>query len=155
MYLAFHDDMAMPGSKDPLERESTRLALVATTGGQTTMDLSWWLKHIPGYMHPHRPASDYFGSTASDRQQEIVRDISALNLISAGDPPIYMTYSMSPTDAAPADSAKAGGWRVHHVNFGIELQRRMKELGIQADLNYPGATSGSLPYFFLKGFAAH
>lgn len=43
-YLAFHDDMANPLSYDPIERESTRLAAVATTGGQTTMDLDWWLR---------------------------------------------------------------------------------------------------------------
>jgi acetyl esterase/lipase len=155
MYLAFHDEMAAPASSNPLDRESTRLALVATNGGQTTMDMRWWLKHIPGYTAPHRPASDYFGDTPEPRRDEIVRDISALNLISAGDPPIYMIYSMSPTDAPPPDAAKAGGWRVHHVNFGIELQRRMKELGIPAELSYPGAPADSLADFFLKGFAAH
>ena len=30
MWLAFHDDMANPGSPDPIERESTRLMCVAT-----------------------------------------------------------------------------------------------------------------------------
>ena len=36
MWLAYSDDMAKPKSKDPIERESTRLTCVATTGGQTT-----------------------------------------------------------------------------------------------------------------------
>jgi acetyl esterase/lipase len=41
MWLAFHDEMADPGSPDPLARESTRLSCVATRGGQTTMDFDW------------------------------------------------------------------------------------------------------------------
>jgi len=36
MWLAFHDDMAVPNSDDPVTRESTRLACVATQGGQIT-----------------------------------------------------------------------------------------------------------------------
>jgi acetyl esterase len=52
MYLAFHDDMARPESEDPIERESTRLTCVATTGGQTTMDVDWWSRNIPGYDSP-------------------------------------------------------------------------------------------------------
>ena len=49
MYLAFHNDMADRDSDNAVDRESTRLTCVATSGGQTTMDLDWWRKHIPGY----------------------------------------------------------------------------------------------------------
>ena len=42
MYLAFHDEMAKPDSPDPIERQSTRLACVATSGGQTSMNVEWW-----------------------------------------------------------------------------------------------------------------
>lgn len=41
MWLAFSDDMAKPGSKDLVERESTRLTCVATSGGQTTNDIEF------------------------------------------------------------------------------------------------------------------
>jgi hypothetical protein len=62
MYLAFHDEMAKPDSDDPVERESTRLTCVVTNGGQTTMDVDWWKKHIPGYTAPHRDFLDVFGA---------------------------------------------------------------------------------------------
>jgi len=42
MWLAFHADMADAHSANPVARESTRLACVAASGGQTTMDVDWW-----------------------------------------------------------------------------------------------------------------
>lgn len=152
MYLGFHDDMAKPGGADPVERESTRLAAVATNGGQTTMDMEWWMRHIPGYTEPHRAAGEYFGAMSIEQARAVVRDISALSLLSAGDPPIFMTYAMAPGAAPPPDAKKAEGWKVHHVNFGVELKKRMDALGIEADLKYPGAKSvyASVPDFFIR-----
>jgi hypothetical protein len=50
-----------------------------------------------------------------------------------------MSYGMTPDDPVPADAARAQGWKVHHVMFGIKLKEKMVELGLEADLNYPGA----------------
>jgi acetyl esterase len=138
MYLAFHDDMARPDSADPIERQSTRLTAVATNGGQTTMDIEWWQQNIPGYDAPHR---DFYASLGAANKEEYLRtvaDISALSLISADDPPIYMSYGMSPAAAVPEGNA-AQGWKVHHVAFGIALKEKMDALGIEANLAYPGA----------------
>ena len=139
MYLAFHDDMAVPDSADPIARESTRLNYVATTGGQTTMDFDWWFEHIPGYTELHRPASEYFGSISEAQRAKLVEDISALALVSADDPPIHMSYAMAPEDPVPSDARKARGWKVHHVMFGVELKKKMDTLGVEADLKCPGA----------------
>ena len=38
LWLAFHDDLADPKSKDPVARESRRLWCAAVTGAQTTLD---------------------------------------------------------------------------------------------------------------------
>ncbi len=151
MWLAFHDDMAQPDSDDPIRRQSSRLACVATTGGQTTMDFAWWLENVPGYSAPHRPASEYFGDHAPEKLARIVRDVSALSLITNDDPPIFMSYRMAPDAAAPEDPARARGWRVHHVVFGVALKKRMDELGIEADLHYPGARTEyrSMAAFFI------
>ena len=48
-YLAWGNDFADPKSDDPISRESSRLKAVAFWGGQSTMDLNWWTKNIPGY----------------------------------------------------------------------------------------------------------
>ena len=38
LWLAFHDDLANPKSKDPVMRESSRLQCAAVIGAQTTLD---------------------------------------------------------------------------------------------------------------------
>jgi acetyl esterase len=150
MWLAFHDEMADPKSDDPMERESTRLACVATNGGQTTMDFNWWQKWIPGYDKPHRDPFEAFEAKNDEELGKLVADVSALSLISADDPPIHMSYGMAPDAPIPADPRRAQGWKVHHVTFGVKLKEKMDELGVEADLKYPGASStySSVAEFF-------
>ncbi len=151
MWLAFHDDMAEPRSPDPIARQSTRLAAVATTGGQTTMDMDWWFEHVPGYDRPHRDPMELYGTRDPEKIRRIVADISALNLVSPDDPPIFMAYRMAPDDPVPSDPKRARGWKVHHVVFGLALKKKMDALGVEADLRYPGARSryASIADFFL------
>ncbi len=154
MWLAFHDDMAKPDSSDPVERESSRLFCVATSGGQITLDFDWWFKNIPGYDESHRDLVELFGQEDKARWQAVIQECSAINHLSADDPPIHMSYSSRPGDPVPADPQKARGWKVHHVNFGIELEKQMDALGIEADLQYPGAkaTYRSDGHFFKVKF---
>ena len=53
LWLAFHDDLADPGSDDPVARESSRLWCAAVTGAQTTLD--------PQQMKQWTPNSRYGG----------------------------------------------------------------------------------------------
>lgn len=156
MYLAFHDDMADPKSDDPIARQSTRLTCVATMGGQTTMDVEWWKKHIPGYDEPHRDFREAFEADSDEQFRKIIADISALSLISRDDPPIFMTYGMSPDAPIPTNPRRAQGWKVHHVQFGIALKKEMDRLGIEADLQYPGAKTRyrSVADFLIKKLTA-
>ena len=152
MYLAFHGDMADLDSGDPIERESTRLVCVATTGGQTTMDVEWWKQNIPGYETPHRDFYESLGADSKEVYMKTVADISALSLISKDDPPIYMSYRMAP-DAPVPTGAKAGGWKVHHVQFGVALKEKMDTLSIEVDLAYPGSKNeyqGIVDFFKAK-----
>jgi len=139
MWLAFHDEMAQPSSGDPVQRESSRLTCMATAGGQTILDFDWWMRWIPGYESPHRERTEMFGDITDEELHKVIKDISALSLITADDPPIFMSYAMKPDDAVPSDPKKAQGWKVHHVIFGIKLKEKMDELGVEADLKYPGA----------------
>ncbi|MFC1719161.1 alpha/beta hydrolase fold domain-containing protein [Candidatus Poribacteria bacterium] len=152
MWLAFHDEMADPESSDPLKQESTRLTCVATNGGQTTMDSDWWQKWILGYETPHRNFFETFGAQTQEEYLKAVAEVSALSLISADDPPIFMSYGMAPDDPVPDDPQKARGWKVHHVIFGVKLKEKMDELGVEADLKYPGAqtTYESTAHFFIE-----
>jgi hypothetical protein len=152
MWLAFHEEMAEPSSSDPVERESSRLTCVATNGGQTTMDFDWWKRWIPGYDKPHRERTEYFGEVTDEELRKVVKDISALSLITSDDPPIFMSYGMKPDAPVPDDPSRAQGWKVHHVTFGVKLKEKMDELGVEADLKYPGArtTYRSSADFFIK-----
>ena len=142
MYLAFHDEMADPDSDDPIARESTRLHCISINGGQATMDLNFFVKWIPGYTRPHRSAAEYFGALSDDELKTVLADVSAIDLLSSDDPPAYMTYGMRPDDPVP-EGAKARGWQIHHVVFGIKLKEKADAVGVESHLVYPGTKSAA------------
>ncbi len=153
MWLAYHDDQADPSSSDPIARESTRLAYVAPLNAQSTIDFDWWLANIPGYDQLHRNPADLFGTSDRAKQAAIAKRISAVNLVSADDPPTYLQYGMAPGDPVPAGD-RAEGWKVHHVVFGLELKKRLDAAGVDTDLHHPGAktTYATVADFFLQKF---
>lgn len=144
MWLAFHDDMADSNSDDPIKRESTRLAFVATQGGQITFDRRWMEQSIPGNMIHKNPAFlrlfgvEKFDDLDRPEIRKWVHELSPITHLTGDDPPIYMEYSMRPNDRVPEDPAKVKPWALHHVIFGLTLKVRMDALGIEATLNYSG-----------------
>ena len=139
MWLAFSDEMAKPKSKDPIERESSRLTCVATSGGQTTMHMELWREWVPEFVKYGTPQDEFYGKQSRRKRKKTIDRISAFSIISSDDPPIFMKYGMPPEEAVPENTKKANGWKVHHVNFGIKLKERMDELGLESHLKYPGA----------------
>ncbi len=141
MWLAFSDEMANPDATDPVERESSRLYCVASSGGQTTMNMDLWKKWIPGFQKLYMTKEQVYGNLTDEEYHKKVEEISALSIVSSDDPPIFMSYSMEPDAAIPSDPKKARGWKIHHVVFGIKLKEKMEKLGVEADLKYPDADS--------------
>ena len=156
MWLAFSDEMAKPDSKDPIERESTRLICVATAGGQTTNDIEFWQNKIATLLGPDtdvktlsRPLGNIkdpekahlakWGAKTLDEANEIASRHSAVSIVSADDPPIFMSYGMNPTAKPPTDNKRIRGWLIHHVNLGIALKEKTDALKLEAHLKYPGA----------------
>ena len=156
MWLAFSDEMAKPDSKDPIERESTRLTCVATSGGQTTNDIEFWQNKIATLLGPDtdvktlsRPLDNIkdpekahlakWGAKTPDEAKAIASRHSALSIVSADDPPIFMSYGMTPTAKPPTDRGRIRGWLIHHVNLGIALKEKTDALKLEAHLKYPGA----------------
>lgn len=147
LWLAFHDDMADAKSSDPVARESTRLFCAAVSGAQTTLD--------PQQMHAWTPNSRYGGHAfglmpdptdlktrdtqfpaflaARQRLLPWIKHYSPYEHVSAGDPPIYMTY------AAPPALGKDQRDPTHTSNFGVKLQEKLRATGIPSELVYPGA----------------
>lgn len=144
LWLAFHPDLADANSADPIARESTRLWCAAVTGAQTTLD--------PQQMKEWTPNSRYgghaFGFTGDPAKQlsqfddffagrekilEWIAEYSPYALVTADDPPIYLTYSTPP--ALGQDQKDP----THTSNFGVKLQEHCQSAGVECELVYPGA----------------
>lgn len=158
MWLAFTDEMANPESTDPIERESTRLSCVATAGGQTSNGAEFWKKMIGpllgdnqpveslarplnGEQDPEKARIAMWGAKTLEEANSVAAQHSALNIVSSDDPPIFMSYGMSPTDPLPTDPKRIRGWLIHHVNLGLALKEKTDEIELEAHLKYPGSES--------------
>ena len=66
-------------------------------------------------------------------------EISIMNHISADDPPVFMRYGMKPDDQIPEKNPSM--WKIHHVNFGIAMEDKLRRAGVEVTLNYPGSVT--------------
>ncbi len=142
LWLAFHDDLADPRSTDPIARESTRLLCAAVTGPQTTLD--------PAQMKEWTPNSNYgghafgfanFDAFLAGRQKilALIAEYSPFALVSAGNPPVHMTFSTSPALGQPQRDP------THTANFGVKLVEHCTSKGVEAEITFPGATAVKYP----------
>ena len=157
MWLAYSDEMANPDSEDPVERESTRVTCVATSGGQTSMEGKFLEKHMSPILGEKYSMLEVLGRGQSQEEQIAgrlliwnaktleeadagIKKHSALNLISRDDPPIFMRYGMAPDAELPdGDLEKLRGWLIHHSFFGVELKKKADSLKVENHLSYRGA----------------
>ncbi|MBT5707919.1 alpha/beta hydrolase [Verrucomicrobia bacterium] len=150
-YLAWGNDFADPDSDDPISRESSRLTAVAPVGGQSTLDMDWWVENIPGYNKNFHGKGNP-GDLSAIEQRAVRHEISIINHISSDDPPTFMSYGMNPGDQIPSDPKRARGWSIHHVNFGIAMEKELRREGVEAFLKYPQA---QLPFEDDVAFLIH
>lgn len=142
LWLAFHNDLSDPQSKDPVARESTRLWCAAVQGAQTTLD--------PLQMREWTPNSNYgahaFGISGSqgvsafdqwlkerERIQPWIAEYSPYALAGSDDPGTYLYYS------APPAIGQTQKDPTHTANFGVKLQEKLVGVGVPCELVYPGA----------------
>jgi len=152
LWLAFHPDRADPKSKDPIARQSTRLWCAAVTGAQTTLDLqqmqAWtpnsrYGGHAFGFMDLANPKSrdTQFAEFLASREKVLpwIKQYSPYEHVSADDPPIYLIYSARPDLGQPAKDP------THTANFGVKLQEKLRSVGVESELVYPGAPNVQHP----------
>jgi len=136
LWLAYSPDLADPRSGDPVARESTRLFCAAVIGAQTTLD--------PRQMQEWTPNSRYGGHAfgvgafpdflaARARLLPWIAEFSPYALVSADDPPVYLSYG------APPALGQEQKDPTHTANFGVKLQERCAAAGVPCELVYPGA----------------
>ena len=124
--------------KSPELPSATMLSLYVPTPA-TSFALTW-MKWMPDFdMSRLSKRTVLYGDISDQQYSEVVKDISAMSLITADDPPIYMFYRWHPDFPKPTDPDKAWRWGAHNVIFGIKLKEKMDKLGVEAHLQYPDA----------------
>jgi len=140
LWLAFHDDMANPSSTDPIARESTRLYCAAVNGAQTSLDPKELHEWMPNYSYgAHAFGLPNFKSLTENREKVLkwIKEYSPIEHASKDDPPIGLFYT-GDKDAKVGDSPKDP---THSPILGIKLEEKLKELGVDVVLVYPGRPS--------------
>jgi arylformamidase len=142
MWLLCHDDLADPTAKDPVLRESTRVQGAAVSAGQTSIDP----KVIEGWLGPnvlkHRMINMAVGEPTMEgalknyaKHQALYREFSPYNHLSAGDPPLFMTYGNDMT--LPS---KNSGHGIHHPVYGVKMKEKADKVGVECHLLIKGVT---------------
>jgi acetyl esterase/lipase len=137
LWLAFHDDMADPNSKDSIARESTRLYCAAVNGAQTSLDPKELRAWMPNYNYgAHAFGLRDFQSLFDNREKVLkwIKEYSPIEHATKDDPPIGLFYG-GDKDAKVGDSPKDP---THSPILGIKLEEKLKALGVDVVLVYPG-----------------
>ena len=98
LWLAFHDDLADPRSRDPVLRESSRLAAAGASACQFSYDILAWDTLFAGTNGKYQEIDDRpgFSGLKSDEElrgpvgQKIRADCDMRGLISRDDPPVLL-----------------------------------------------------------------
>lgn len=158
MWLAFHDDLADPKSEDPIARQSTRLACVAVSNGQSSYDPRFAEKiGIPRpNFERHNFFLPFYGITKDEietpKAYERYEKNAPITYLTKDDPPALLTYSFANEEVTATSDLNLV---VHHPKFGIALKERMDALGIDCVVEYkgqPDAKRISTVDFFRKHF---
>ena len=140
LWLAFHDDMADPTSKDSVARESTRLYCAAVNGAQTSLDPRELREWMPNYNYgAHAFGLPNFQSLIDNRDKVLkwIKEYSPIEHVTKDDPPIALFYS-GDKDAKVGDSPRDP---THSPILGIKLEEKLKAAGVEVILVYPGRPS--------------
>jgi acetyl esterase/lipase len=146
LWLALHDDLADPKSDDPIARQSSRLTCAAVSGAQTSLDpkeLREWMPnaiyggHAFGFAAPGRKRPEEFELLIANRERVLpwIKEYSPIELVTKDDPPIFLDY---PNQKTPPEFGVAGPDPTHSALYGIKLAEKLKAVGVEAVLSYPG-----------------
>jgi len=138
LWLAFHDDLAQPKSKDPIARESTRLYCAAVNGAQVSLDPKELREWMPNYRYgAHAFGLGSFQSLIDNREKVMkwIKEYSPIEHVSSDDPPIALFYrgEAPVVGASPKDPTHSG-------IMGVKLAERLKQAKVDVVLVHPGKT---------------
>ncbi len=159
LWLAAHDDLADPKSADPVLRQSSRISAAGSLNGQATYDMREWDRVIFPFKPEWRKGEDegpqfyHFKSEAecdTEHGKKIRADCNMLGLLTADDPPIYLSCSQ------PDGEPTSRGHLLHHPRHVQVIERRCQELKIPvtavyaADQKQPAKPESTVVAFLLR-----
>tara|TARA_Y100000385_G_scaffold214460_1_gene223016 strand:+ start:1178 stop:1948 length:771 start_codon:yes stop_codon:yes gene_type:complete len=135
LWLAYHDDMSQPQSKDPVLRQSSRVCGAVAMGGQTTLDPFLLKKKIGPACIRNGMIWKTVGAKSIedlmdnwDQYKELSLECSPITHVSKDDPPVFLNYGK------PAQTPVIKGDGIHHAGFGRLLKEECKKVGIDCYL---------------------
>jgi acetyl esterase/lipase len=137
LWLALHADMADPKSKDAVARESTRLYCAAVNGAQTSLDPKELREWMPNYGYgAHAFGMKSLDEVLKNREKVLkwIKEYSPIEHASKEGPPIGLYYG-GDKNAKKGDSPKDP---THSPILGMLLAEKLKTLGVDVVLSYPG-----------------
>lgn len=145
LWLAFHPDMADAKSADPIARESTRLSCVLAFVPQTSLDPQQMKDWIPNNDYGHHAfALPSMAEFIKQREKLMpwIKEFSPYELATADDPPVLLFYDSVPMLGQPFKDPP------HSANFGAGIVPKLKQVGIDYEFYYTGATGLKHPDLF-------
>jgi acetyl esterase/lipase len=137
LWLAFHDDLADPENKEPVLRESSRLAVAGSLNGQFSYDFGRWADVIGDYPEGARsPVGElhlFYGlkdpnDLYSRKGKAIRADVDMLGLLSEDDCPVFLFSGGRNVD--PTNH----GHYVHHPRHSIAIKRKCDKVGVECQM---------------------
>ena len=135
LWLAYHDDMSQPQSKDPVLRQSSRVCGAVAMGGQTTLDPFLLEKKIGPACIRHGMIWKTVGAKSIEdlmdnwgKYKALSLECSPITHVSKDDPPVFLNYGK------PAPTPVIEGDGIHHAGFGRLLKEKCKKVGVDCYL---------------------
>ena len=93
--------------------------------------------HAFGFAAPGRGRPEEFELLISNREKVLpwIKEFSPIELVTKDDAPIYLDY---PNQKSPPEIGKVESDPTHSAMYGMQLQKKLEEVGVEAVLSYPG-----------------
>jgi len=130
LWLACRKDLEEPKSPDPIARQSTRVSCAFVWDAQTSYDPRFVRLNVGGDVDRHEllpvlfqlPPEQFYSAEAF----KLYREISPIEHVSAGCPPMFLYYSDPAVPLLPDDEPSRIG---HHPSFGPPFRRQVESVG--------------------------
>jgi len=135
LYVAAHDDAAVPDSPDPVLRESSRVCAVGVLDGQFSYNFPLWESVIGPYPDPdQKPKWELYywlipgANPNAPTVRSLLEECDLRAQLTADDPPVFLYASQKFGPATSHDHF------LHHPQHAVALQEKCKQVGIESEL---------------------